>query len=621
MLLASLTWSWFMSYGPDNHLNIGAQGLTLIEGANGAGKSTVFDALTWALFGETLRGLKGDEVLNERTPEGQGCRVAVRLFDDHGRIWQVARHRGHPEHKNKLQLTQGKRDMGALDSDVTQQKIIDLIGCDFDAFKSSVLFGQGVPRAFASMTDKEQKAVLERVVGVERISLASKAARDARSNLVERISELEDSDARRELASTKEQIIEAEQERVQWERNQDARRTALAARLARLPAPGATPTLVGLEKRAKSAHSAYTAAHERAIELRTAHESAVGALARARAARSTLRQRIDDLLASKASARIMTGRCHACGGAVTPKSVANHVAHLDKQIKQAEAEMPKVDATVKAATKAVTKAKADVEAKEAERAELARASGAASNAHIAAKLAAEEAATERAAIKAERGDLEDEEWSGEARLERLKARGKELVLATADEGKELAQLREQQARHDFLVEMFSDRGVPERPPLKGCLLDAVVPFLNEKAAHYSSFLTGGDVEITFSTRSELKSGESREAFSVTAVNAQGSSVYRANSGGEKRKVDLCVALALQQLAASRARARINVLLMDEVFDALDGDASEMVMELLSAEAAKYDSLFVITHRPEMKDWFPRTLRAEKVKGISRLTGG
>ena len=61
-------------------------GLTLIEGinhdspsskSNGAGKSSIPEALFWVLYGKTKRGLSGDDVINNRASKGDGVKVEL----------------------------------------------------------------------------------------------------------------------------------------------------------------------------------------------------------------------------------------------------------------------------------------------------------------------------------------------------------------------------------------------------------------------------------------------------------------------------------------------------------------------------------------------------------------
>jgi DNA repair exonuclease SbcCD ATPase subunit len=102
MKLTSLEIDNFLSV-KNARTELNDKGLVLIRGnnededtfdSNGAGKSTTYsEAPTWCLFGETIRGHKGDKVCNRDVKNN--TRVAVGLEDDNGDKYEIIRHRKH----------------------------------------------------------------------------------------------------------------------------------------------------------------------------------------------------------------------------------------------------------------------------------------------------------------------------------------------------------------------------------------------------------------------------------------------------------------------------------------------------------------------------------------------
>ena len=95
----------------DITLPLDNQGLVLINGVNldnnslnnnGAGKSAILEALVFALYGKTIRGLKGDAVVHHLV--GKDMKVELDITDDDGVTYKVIRHRGHPVNRNKSLL-------------------------------------------------------------------------------------------------------------------------------------------------------------------------------------------------------------------------------------------------------------------------------------------------------------------------------------------------------------------------------------------------------------------------------------------------------------------------------------------------------------------------------------
>lgn len=98
--------------------------------------------------------------------------------------------------------------------------------------------------------------------------------------------------------------------------------------------------------------------------------------------------------------------------------------------------------------------------------------------------------------------------------------------------------------------------------------------------------------------------------------------YASFSEGEKLRINLAIMLTWRSVAKMRNSMSTNLLLMDETLDgALDGFGIENLIETLHSMNAD-DNIFIISHRGDMfGDRFDRHLRFEKVKNFSRLTTG
>jgi DNA repair protein SbcC/Rad50 len=82
----------FLSYRGTTALDFDGLDLTCIAGQNGAGKSSLLDAMTWALFGKS-RSKSDDDVVN-RLAGRQGEQAEVRFdFSLEGARYRVIRHK------------------------------------------------------------------------------------------------------------------------------------------------------------------------------------------------------------------------------------------------------------------------------------------------------------------------------------------------------------------------------------------------------------------------------------------------------------------------------------------------------------------------------------------------
>jgi len=136
--------------------NFAYSGVWLVKGENGVGKTTIFNALCWALYGEVLKPVTKGQVVTLKAYQGakfQGTKVAVTFFV--GTVeWSVVRHIKYKGQTcgmtggDKLMIFQG----GELIHDEVfkkgQQAYIDevVLGMDVKIFINSVLFGQKMKR-------------------------------------------------------------------------------------------------------------------------------------------------------------------------------------------------------------------------------------------------------------------------------------------------------------------------------------------------------------------------------------------------------------------------------------------------------------------------------------------
>jgi DNA repair exonuclease SbcCD ATPase subunit len=192
----------------------------------------------------------------------------------------------------------------------------------------------------------------------------------------------------------------------------------------------------------------------------------------------------------------------------------------------------------------------------------------------------------------------------------------DLGVVTADltriEG-ELEVLRRDIQLHQFWVRGFGKGGI------QSYLLDSVVPYLNDRVQHYANILWSNEILIEFRTQRLLADGKTlKEDFHIHVSNLYGADVYEGNSAGEQERIDICIALALQDLVISRQGRQFSLAIMDEVACHMDSTGVEMYYRLLEQLAKERDTVFVITHSPHLEALFPTIWTSVKSGGISRL---
>jgi len=191
MIPQQLTLSNFLSYQQAS-LDFTGFHTACICGANGAGKSSLLEAMTWALWGKT-RTASDEDVINTTAKEVQ---VDFR-FQCNGDTYRVLRSRRRGQSATlELQVQQLDGQFQSLTAKgvkATQQKINDLLKLDYDTFINSAYLRQGRADEFMLRSPSERKKVLAELLKLDQYQTLSEQAKDVSRNLKGQREQLEQS--------------------------------------------------------------------------------------------------------------------------------------------------------------------------------------------------------------------------------------------------------------------------------------------------------------------------------------------------------------------------------------------------------------------------------------------
>jgi DNA repair exonuclease SbcCD ATPase subunit len=161
---------------------------------------------------------------------------------------------------------------------------------------------------------------------------------------------------------------------------------------------------------------------------------------------------------------------------------------------------------------------------------------------------------------------------------------------------------DQKFYYDVLSNILNDTGIKTR------IIKKYLPVINK---HVNDYLKDMDFFVNFQLDENFQEtikSRHRDQFS-----------YYSFSEGEKKRIDIALLLTWRDIASMRNSVNVNLLILDEVFDAsLDQAGVDDLMKLFNI--LKNTNLFIISHKLDvLDDKFPNRITVEKVKNFTQIT--
>jgi DNA repair protein SbcC/Rad50 len=166
-----------------------------------------------------------------------------------------------------------------------------------------------------------------------------------------------------------------------------------------------------------------------------------------------------------------------------------------------------------------------------------------------------------------------------------------------------------------LERAFGKDGVP------ALLIEQALPQIEAKANDILDRLSGGNMSVRFITQAAYKDrrrDDLRETLDIQISDSAGTRDYEMFSGGEAFRVNFAIRLALSEVLAQRAGARLQTLVIDEGFGSQDALGRQRLIEAINLVRQDFAKILVITHIEELKDAFPNRIEVEKTGEGSRI---
>lgn len=603
----------FASIQKSLNLRLDLKGVNVIFGSNGAGKTTIFNALYWCLYGDFLKAINKDNMVtreSRRVSGFRGTRVIVDFVKGDCK-YRIARHLYFKGTTKKIKggssLLVFKKSVDADDFDIKdlidvkhkseiQKYINDILGMSSKAFINSVVFGQRMKRLIES-DNKDKRDLFEELFEMSFIDEVKERAKDRKSitensikdcehsvdNLKVRIENINKSLARGLEISNRwdEEHNRRVDEHRKYARNSLDGLKEIIKEQEAIKDKANTYDKEALDKNLKCLNEAKKAVSTTEYDLNSCENSRRRYVSELKDCENNLKKLRDEKVVDT---------CYVCGNRLSAKSLKDASEmlrskiraeeesenNLKSVIKRLDNDVEKKKSLVKKAKELLTICRKDYEKCEDSQIEAKEAYEKYRNLDYKRKT---EQATYRNYVESFKSVYKEEKVIPDiANLEKDK---KALELEKGKAIKEITRLSEELVRIDWWVsKAFSSGG------LRAFIFSAMLNRLNTYIEKYSNI---SGVSIKFS----VDLTKASKPFKTSCFYRGEMVDYETLSGGEKQRIDVATAFAMHDLISHSCS--VNMLIMDEVFEGLDSSGIDAIYELIRDKASLGMTIFVVTH--------------------------
>ncbi len=188
MLLKTLTLKNFRKF--KNTTIDFPDGVTGVVGLNGVGKSTIFEAIAWVLYGPVAARTSSEEIKRQGAETSETCRVEIEFVFEEDNIRVVREMRGKNFTSQATATVNGK--VAATSTESVTRFIRKKLGMDFKSFFTSIFARQKELNTLSSMNASERRPLILRMLGIDSLDEIIKEIRSdkkTKESYIERLNE------------------------------------------------------------------------------------------------------------------------------------------------------------------------------------------------------------------------------------------------------------------------------------------------------------------------------------------------------------------------------------------------------------------------------------------------
>lgn len=569
ILFKKLRWKNFLSTGNNfTELDFLKNNTTLVVGQNGAGKSTMLDALSFALFGKGHRNIAKPQLVN--SVNRKACVVEVE-FELSGNEWKVVR----GIKPNVFEIWKGDTMINQSSHAKEYQKILEqnIIKLNHKSFHQIVVLGSSSFIPFMQLPAGHRREVIEDLLDINIFSKMNTLLKEKVTSLREQI---KDNTYQLDLVQNK---IETQKSYIKDVKAiNDDRITQIKDEISSLENEIETLTSENVTL------GEYIEEHQ---------ESVLATLERLRKAESAGKEKKHELQAEVKSIVAETKffekntTCPTCSQDISDdlrsqkrKTAAEKAKTINEDLEVLSKGSAALESDINNAIEAQETIKNKQHQLLTNNTTIQRLQGQANTKK-----------NDLTSLQAGHGDYQEAE-------EKLRS-----YVSTKNELTEsrLA-LSDQRAYNEVISEMLKDTGIKTK------IVKQYIPVINQFVNQYLQVL---DFYVSFNLD---------ESFNETIKSRHRDDfTYDSFSEGEKQRIDLALLFTWRMIAKKKNSVATNLLILDETFDSsLDHDGVENLMKILYTLDSN-TNVFVISHKGDLLDGkFENKIEFVKEKNFSKL---
>lgn len=546
------------------HIQLDVPGTTIIRGANANGKSSLFSALVWCLYGKNLKGVSDVNTWLEVRPDNYRGTLVSTYFQRGEHTYQVIRCLNFVDvledgakGNSRLILIRDAELVDIKGKANIQEEINKSIGMSYQLFMNSIMFGQGIKRLIQE-SNQDKKKLFEEIFDLEYLNIAKGIATDDRKDILADLNQIENESKilKAQLQENRETYFQLREEEKNFNSRIKEERKQLKKKLE------------GLTEDLEFKKSKLDKANDPTSSIKQANELALKYKEKLQKAKSLSNKPLDELVDG-----LIEDLTH---------KKYDQALSLLKRMRKAFNNIIKYQ---------------DLHTEQLE--------------HI-SELKSQQITYNR--IQREYEYLSNQVDKVDQELNRLKAE-KRKVLSP----KYKAKIKEVRKRLRKVDEDFHNKELDLQDydwvitdPLgnngiKAYLFDSSLSFLNAELEKYSEIL---GFRISF----QMDLNGTRKEFTTCIQIDEHYADYEELSGGQKQLVNVAMAFAMNQsLTASKG---INIAFLDEVFESLSSENVEIVCSLIHKVFGN-KTLFLISHIESLPLSHSHIIQVQRVNGISQ----